>query len=290
MSRQHTLIAIVISVAALTFLSGCGAAPQATPTPTKTPQAATATPIPPTSTPEPTATPAPTNTPAPTDTPAATATPTQDARVINPAQAAGISAFTGLQPDNPAVLERRPLAIKVDNDPAVVPQSGLNKADVVVETRKEGCLTRFTAIYQSQDAERVGSVRSARLVDKELPVIFDAVLTFSGAVQPVYNILKDSDLGDRLFTQRTMFRDPNIAVPFNLFANTTSLWKTVAERGLDTPPNPTAAWVFMEAAPDGGAPASQVDIPFPRPAFKVKWTYNPEQRALGARHQRRDAH
>ena len=276
MSRQHTLIAIVIAVAALTFLSGCGAAPQATPTPTKTPQVATATPIPPTSTPEPTATPAPTNTPAPTDTPAATATPTQDARVINPAQMAGISVFTGLQPDNPAVLERRPLAIKVDNDPAVVPQSGLNKADVVVETRKEGCLTRFTAIYQSQDAERVGSVRSARLVDKELPVIFDAVLTFSGAVQPVYNILKDSDLGDRLFTQRTMFRDPNIAVPFNLFANTTSLWKTVAERGLDTPPNPTAAWVFMEAAPDDGAPASQVDIPFPRPAFKVKWTYNPD--------------
>ena len=283
MSRQHTLIAIVIAVAALTFLSGCGAAPQATPTPTKTPQVATATPIPPTSTPEPTATPAPTSTPAPTDTPAATATPTQDARVINPAQVEGISVFTGLQPDNPAVLERRPLAIKVDNDPAVVPQSGLNKADVVVETRKEGCLTRFTAIYQSQDAERVGSVRSARLVDKELPVIFDAVLTFSGAVQPVYNILKDSDLGDRLFTQRTMFHDPNIAVPFNLFANTTSLWKTVTERGLDTPPDPTAGWVFMEAAPDDGAPASQLDIPYPRPRSKSSGRTTPPVSAMSAR-------
>jgi hypothetical protein len=263
-------------VAILMFLSGCGAAPQATPTPTKTPHIATDTPIPPTSTPAPTETPAPTNTPAPTDTPAPTATPTLDARVIRPSRADGISVFTGLKPDDPTVLDRRPLAIKVDNDPAVVPQSGLNKADVVVESRKEGCLTRFTAIYQSQDAERIGSVRSARLVDKELPVIFDAVLTFSGAVQPVLNIIRESDIGDTILTQRAMFRDPNIAVPFNLFANTRSLWNTVAERGWDTPPEPTAAWVFTESAPEGGEPAAQVDIPYPRPAFRVNWAYDPK--------------
>jgi hypothetical protein len=195
--------------------------------------------------------------------------------LIRPSRADGISAFTGLKPQDPTVLDRRPLAIKVDNDPAVVPQSGLNKADVVVESRKEGCLTRFTAIYQSQDAERVGSVRSARLVDKELPVIFDAVLAFSGAVQPVLNIIRESDIGDTILTQRAMFRDPNIAVPFNLFANTRSLWNTVAERGWDTPPEPTAAWAFSESAPEGGDPAAQVDIPFPRPAFRVRWAYDP---------------
>jgi hypothetical protein len=70
-------------------------------------------------------------------------------------------------------------------------------------------------------------------------------------------------------------RDQNIAVPFNLFANTKSLWNTVAERGWDTPPEPTAAWEFMESAPEGGEPAAQVDIPYPRPAFRVNWAYDP---------------
>jgi hypothetical protein len=191
-----------------------------------------------------------------------------------PSRAEGISAFTGLQPDDPTVLDRRPLAIKVDNDPAVVPQSGMNKADVVVESRKEACMTRFTAIYQSQDAERIGSVRSARLVDKELPVIFDAVLAFSGAVQPVLNILKESDIGDTILTQRAFFRDPNIAVPFNLFGNTASIWNTVAERDWDTPPEPTAAWVFTLMAPDGGAAATILNVPYPRPGNQVTWTYN----------------
>lgn len=268
-------IKTILVILVLAVLSGCGGAPEATPTPTKTPQLATATPIPPTATPLPTDTPMPTDTPGPTDTPAPTATATPDPSIIRPSREEGISAFTGIKVADPAVLDRRPLAIKVDNDPAVVPQSGLNKADVVVETRKEGCLTRFTAIYQSQDAQRIGSIRSARLVDKELPVIFDAVLAFSGAVQPVLNILRESDIGDTILTQRAMFRDPNIAVPFNLFANTDRLWQLVEQNGWATPPAPTAAWVFSEVAPKDGTPAGQIEIPYPRPSFRVSWAYDP---------------
>jgi hypothetical protein len=95
------------------------------------------------------------------------------------------------------VLARRPLAIKVANERSVLPQSGLSKADVVVESRVEFCMTRITAIFQSQDAPRVGSIRSARLLDVELPVIFDAILAFSGAVRPVREKLYKSDIGDR---------------------------------------------------------------------------------------------
>jgi hypothetical protein len=144
------------------------------------------------------------------------------------------------------VLERRPLAIKVDNDAAVIPQSGLDKADVVVESRKEGCLTRFTAIYQSQDAERIGSVRSARLVDKELPVIFDAVLTFSGAVQPVMNIIKASDVGDTILTQRAMFRLPEYRRALQSVCRYQIALEDGGRRGWDTVPEPTAAWTFSE--------------------------------------------
>jgi hypothetical protein len=293
-----------VVILSLSLAVGCSSPAQATPTPTKTPRVEAAlntpTPLPTvevaTASPVPTQAPLATDTPAPAEPAAATETPIATAAAVAeltgstdaissdtagnssapvPTRDPNVSPFTGLRPADPAALARRPLAIKVDNDPAVVPQSGLDKADVVVESRKEGCLTRFTAIYQSQDAARVGSIRSARLIDKELPVIFDAVLGFSGAVQAVLDIIRQSDIGDHILTQRAFFRDASIPVPFNLFGNTASVWDTVTQRGWNKPPNPTAAWTFTEVAPPGGASASRVDIPYPKPAFKVTWAYDP---------------
>jgi hypothetical protein len=147
---------------------------------------------------------------------------------------------------------------------------------VVVESRVEFNVTRFTVIYQSQDAERVGSIRSARLIDIELPVIFDAVLCFSGGVEPVRQKLYNSDFGDHILEQArngsAYFRDPNIPVPHNLFANTATLWQTITRRGWNKRPNPTAAWVFSEAPPAGGMPASQADFAYPDGV--VSWIYD----------------
>jgi hypothetical protein len=308
LTRPLTLVALIVLLALALVSGGCAASAQATPTPTKTPRLeatqpppATATPMPPTPAPPtatevaPTAVPA-TDTPAPVEStvaadssaqPAPGATQSADqpisAKIVAtlPPRQPGVSILTGLRPADPAVLERRPLAVKVDNDPAVIPQSGMGKADIVVESRKEGCLTRFTAIYQSQDAPKIGSVRSARLVDIELPVIFDAILAYSGASGPVQQKLSQSDLGRQFLTQSSggaLFRDPNIAVPFNLFANTAAGWKAVAQKGWNTTPDPSAAWVFSETAPATGAPASRADFTYTKmyPHLKIGWAYDAE--------------
>jgi hypothetical protein len=197
-----------------------------------------------------------------------------------PPRQPGVSIFTGLRPADPAVLNRRPLAVKVDNEPEVVPQTGLSLADVVVESSKERCMTRYTAIYQSQDAPRIGSIRSARLVDKELPVIFDAILSFSGAVEPVRQELLKSDIGNHILEQArsagAFFRDPNIAIPFNVFASTAAQWKFATQKGWNTVPNPTAAWVFSEGAPPGGSSANQIALPIPTfyAQLKPRWSYD----------------
>ncbi len=296
-TRLLTLAGLIVLLALALVTAGCAAPAQATPTPTKTPHPevtvtppATPTSVPPTPVP-PTATSVP-----PTATPAATETadPAISAKVVAtlPPRQPGVSILTGLRPADPTVLDRRPLAVKVDNDPAVIPQSGLGKADIVVESRKEGCLTRFTAIYQSQDAPKIGSVRSARLVDIELPVIFDAILAYSGASGPVQQKLSQSDLGKQFLTQSSggaLFRDPNIAVPFNLFANTAIGWKVVAQKGWTTTPDPSAAWVFSEAAPATGAPASRADFTYTKmyPHLKIGWAYDAEsgrwRRSIGGK-------
>ena len=291
-----TLAGLIVLLALALVSAGCTAPAQATPTPTRTPRPeatqpppATATPVPPTLEP-PTATDVPPTAAPATDTPAPVAS-AQPAATMPPRQP-GVSILTGLRPGDPAVLDRRPLAVKVDNDPAVIPQSGMGKADIVVESRKEGCLTRFTAIYQSQDAPKIGSVRSARLVDVELPVIFDAILAYSGASGPVQQKLSQSDLGRQFLTQSSsgaLFRDPNIAVPFNLFANTTTGWKVAAQKGWNTTPDPSAAWVFSEAAPATGTPASRADFTYTKmyPHLKIGWAYDAEsgrwRRSIGGK-------
>lgn len=281
--RLSCLLSLLMLVALAA--TACGGAPAPTPTPTKTavPVAAATDTLAPTATPTSTPLPPPTDTPLPTDTPTpgptetptAEPTATLDPNLIVPANDAGVSPFTGLRPADPSVLQRRPLAIKVANQASVNPQSGLNRADVVVESRVEYSETRYTAIYHSQGAERVGSIRSARLIDRDLPVIFDAVLCFSGAVQPVREMLYNSDLSDQIIEQAlngsSYYRDPNIKVPDNLFADTAALWNTVAFYGYDTPPQPTGTFVFRQAAPDAPA-ASRIDIPYPR--FAVRWTYD----------------
>ncbi len=303
-TRLLIVAGLIILIALALMSTGCAAPAQATPTPTKTPRPevtqappatptsvpptpAPPTPVPSTATPVPPAAAAPTDTPAPeaTSEPLSAATQSADqtisAKIVAtlPPRQPGVSILTGLRPADPAVLDRRPLAVKVDNDPAVIPQSGMGKADIVVESRKEGCLTRFTAIYQSQDAPKIGSVRSARLVDIELPVIFDAILAYSGASGPVQQKLSQSDLGKQFLTQSSggaLFRDPNIAVPFNLFANTATGWKVVAQKGWNTTPDPSAAWVFSEAAPATGAPASRADFTYTKmyPHLKIGWAYD----------------
>ena len=110
MTRMRVCVSWKLSVLAMVFVlaalaAGCGPLrpePTPTPTPTKTPR--------PTYTPTPAL---PTETPTPTVTPTATPTPTPDIGLIVPANDPGVSPFTGLRPDDPAVLERRPLAIKL---------------------------------------------------------------------------------------------------------------------------------------------------------------------------------
>ena len=280
MAVKHTrsiwlISGLLISLMLALALSGCGSKETPAPTPTKTP-------VPPTFTPAPTNTPAPpTNTPTPavTDTPTPeppTPTPTPSG-VIDPKTEAGVSFLTGQKIDDPAILQRRPLAIKVANQKSVIPQTGLSQADIVVESRVEFNQTRYTAIYQSKNPTRVGSIRSARLIDLELPDIFDAILCFSGAVEPVrQKIYHTEDLkGQALeaaLNPTAFYRDPNIKVPDNLFADTNTLWAYSSSHGWNTPPNPPGGWVFSEAAPEAAPAASAIDIPYP--TFPVRWAYD----------------
>jgi hypothetical protein len=95
-----------------------------------------------------------------------------------------INPLTGLPVTDSEDLARRPLVVKISNFPRYVrPQSGLQEADMVFEHYAEGGTTRFSAVFWSKAVERIGPIRSARLIDTVIPEMLNASLVTSGTSQ-----------------------------------------------------------------------------------------------------------
>ncbi|GAB4420812.1 MAG: hypothetical protein Kow00106_17480 [Anaerolineae bacterium] len=195
---------------------------------------------------------------APTRVAAALAAPADSAPALNP--------LTGLTLPDPAALNRRPLAVKISNAPdSVRPQAGLALADLVFEHYVEGSLTRFTAIYWTHTPPRLGSIRSARLIDLELTAMYGAILVYSGANEPIRQRIAASDFAQRAYEGVTIgeplyFRDPAGEAPHNLFAVPAQVWARAAADGINDAPD-LRAFSFSAMPPAGGeaAPALTVD-------------------------------
>lgn len=185
--------------------------------------------------------------------------------------------LTGELVDDPALLQRRPLAIKISNAPPsyVRPQAGLNSADWVFEHTSEGSITRFTLIVYGQDVDQVGPIRSARLIDVELPAMFDAALAFSGASAGVNERLNSSDFTERI----VRISDPGYYrtgedKPFEhtLYGRPAVFRQGLDALGLNTPPNFNGLLTFTSEPPAGGSPASSVAIDYQWET--VEWRYD----------------
>ncbi|MHB0856490.1 MAG: DUF3048 domain-containing protein [Anaerolineae bacterium] len=240
-SAIFTFVAILLFV-----LAGCGQQP--------TPEAL----VEPTMTPKPTFTsaPKPTDTPTPTVAPTVTPTPTPDANV---------SPLTGLRVSDPSLLERRVLAVRVGNDPNIRPQDGLSLASIVYEEIMDGwSVTRFTALYLDQDAERVRPVRSARLSSLAIAPQYDAALAHSGASDRIrWLISQATDFVDL----DEFFNPPPYAFLAGydwrgrLYTTTEGLHQHLVKVGKENQSR-IEGYTF-DATPAQGAPATSIHIPYP---------------------------
>ena len=217
-----------------------------------------------------------TSTLAPTPTPSPTPTPVQ----LLSADDFGMdrSPFTGRIVEDTDNLLRRPLAVKISNWPAaqVRPQSGLSQADIVFEHMAEGA-TRFTAIFHSQTPPDLGSIRSARLIDLELPVMYDAALVYSGASDGVNAQLAQSSFRSRqLRSAGDGYYRTGEDKPYEhtFFAHPDQLWESLEEREQNTPPDISNFMPFDETPPEDGEPASALEVRYRNTT--VNWTYDPE--------------
>ncbi|MBK8904001.1 MAG: DUF3048 domain-containing protein [Anaerolineaceae bacterium] len=273
-------LSLLSALALLMIMTACGGQAESTPTAVAPPPTLEDTAVNPTTT-----APAATATLPPPPTIAATVTNTPEATPeatgLNLLTAADFGTdrnpLTGELVDDPTQLQRRPLAIKISNAPPgfVRPQSGLNSADWVFEHTSEGHITRFTLIMYGNDAEVVGPIRSARLIDVELPAMFDAALVFSGASTGVNQRLNASDFTERIVRSN----DPGYYrtgedKPFEhtLYGRPEIFRQGLETLGLNTPPNFNGLLTFTSEPPAGGTPASSVVIDYQWEV--VEWRYD----------------
>jgi hypothetical protein len=166
--------------------------------------------------------------------------------------------LTGLPADDPDLLERPVLAVKIDNIGAARPQTGLEDADVVMVELVEGT-TRLLALYQSADPGVVGPVRSGRLLQAELLPPFEPVFAMSGARGPVGRELREAL---RVVYEEGQaggwIRDPDRSAPHNLYVTASELWDHASDL-----PRLERFWRFEEDPPAGGSEATALEVTYP---------------------------
>jgi hypothetical protein len=163
------------------------------------------------------------------------------------------------------MLERRAVAVKIDNHPSARPQSGIQEADLIYELLVEGGLTRFIAVFHHSDSAYLGPIRSLRPTDPTLVTHLNAPLQISGGQEWIQRLSRSRGLlmiGDDQFST---FRVRTRSSPHNLYGTTERMRETADRRGWDDePPEP----IFNFGEPMAGLRSASV--------ITLDWSSRPE--------------
>lgn len=164
------------------------------------------------------------------------------------------------------------VGVKIDNTPPSRPQVGISNADVVYEEIVEGGITRFLAMFQSREVDRIGPVRSARTTDTGLLGGYNTPLfAFSGGNDGVLAAVRSANLVSLTESSapRAFVRDEGRSAPYNLFTSTTGLYSAAAGRGGMSP----SQFAFRKSgeAPVGGRPVQGVSVQVGSDQVAYRW-------------------
>ena len=154
-----------------------------------------------------------------------------------------VSPLNGLPAEDPTLLERSVLAVKIDNHWNARPQSGIQDADAVYELVVEAGLTRFIALFHDNDSDYLGPMRSGRPTDPTLLAPLGATFAISGAQDWV--IARIVNAGTPLIgeVKPATFRISSRSAPHNLYVDTALLREYAEARGYSSEPPPDLfAW------------------------------------------------
>ncbi len=141
-------------------------------------------------------------------------------------------------PADPQLAHRLPLAVMIDDNKRARPQSGFNRASIVYQAPNDGGTDRYMLIFQQQDAELVGPVRSTRPYYVSWASEYRAALGHFGGDWRAIKYVREID-GELLFdvdlalhgSSSAYWRDESRRAPFNAYTSTDRLRSAADARG-----------------------------------------------------------
>lgn len=203
-----------------------------------------------------------------------TTTPTTTSEPVtttSEADEAATSFINGLAVEDETLLDRRVLAVKLDNHYRARPQSGVDQADMVIELMVEG-ITRFLTIWHQSDVEYFGPMRSGRPTDPTLLAAFnEPTFSISGAQNWVQSLIRSKDIYLTGEVSPATFRISGRFAPHNLYVNTVLLREYADSRDYPDIPPEGPIWEF------GPMPSSAEQVEAVRINFSgniVNWEWD----------------
>jgi hypothetical protein len=197
--------------------------------------------------------------------------PTARSTVINP--------LTGLPVNDPTLLDRRPVMVKVSNFPRLGrPHAGLSFADIVFDYYIGYGTNRFLALYYGQDSPSIGPVRSGRRVDAQLVTMYGGVLGYGSADHDTDQVLVNT-LGEyaisNLEAPCPAFCGESTHDAIGVFANSQAISDYVTAKGLKNSKPDLPNMIFSKAPPLGAQYGNQISVLY---SFKnrAEWRYDPD--------------
>lgn len=193
------------------------------------------------------------------------------------------SPLTGLEVPT-ATAEQTPMAIVVENMSSIRPQSGLSDADVVYEFLAEGGITRFLAIFASNDVIEpnvIGPVRSLRAYMIPVSLELLAPVYHVGGAPNALELAKEWKMRDvnQFFDSTYFWRDSAVngnGSPHNVWTRMPQVKYAVRDHSWPQDDGKNiVAWKFRDEAPlDQRGNVDKINVQFSSGSYNVEWTYD----------------
>lgn len=188
-----------------------------------------------------------------------------------PAPTTVASQLTGVQVD-PATNQRPVTAIMVENSLDARPQAGLNQAGIVFEAIAEGGITRFLALFQDNEPDYIGPVRSVRPYYVQWALGFDAPVAHVGGSPDGLALVRAAKDLDQFANSSAYWRVGNRTAPHNVYTSIASLREVENKKGFTS--SKFTSIVRKEEKASTTPNATKIDLNISSGNYNVHYDYD----------------
>lgn len=185
-------------------------------------------------------------------------------------ESAYLSRLTGL-PVKKDDVNRRPVAIMINNIKKALPQYGISHAGIIYEALAEGGITRLLAVFEDvSDIPQIGTIRSARPYYLDFAQGLDAVYIHLGGSEEAYRQIKSRGMDsfdliqgrNNKFYWRDKQRIKSAGYEHSVFTSGEKLLEMINRDGVRMTSDAPSAFKFGSEDDYSGTDAENISVKF----------------------------